>query len=392
MRRMRVLHLNHSSEAGGAEFTLRNMLRARPSWSPLLLTPPPRGVDLFADVPFRRVSGVRQPYGVSSDGVWTTAVATGSLLLQAALLRRHRAFRTADIVNANSTRAAAYAALAAWTSGVPFVVHLHDTVDRLTLGRAGLAIMSRIVLPRADGIVSNSAWTLETASRYLRPGALTTVIPSAAGLRLHENAVQPPRTTKDRPLRVGMLARIDPWKGQALLLEAFARAFPRDGATLEFAGAAPFGHEDYLAGLRVHAAALGVADRVRFLGHVVDVPGLLSRWDVAVQFSTRPEPLGQNVLQYLASGCVTVVSGEGGPAEWVADGVNGATVPPRDVAALSRTLESLCADSARRERLSAAATATPGLLDDRAVAEAHAGFYRRVAISCARRAGVRCSG
>ena len=266
-------------------------------------------------------------------------------------------------------RSAAYGALAVVGSRKPFVVHLRDTVDRTALGGVGYRLMSRLVLPRADGVVANSRMTLQTALPFLRPRAVTTVIPSASGLR--PVSVDPgPRGTG--PLRVGMLARIDPWKGQALLIDAFAAAFA-DDAVLEIAGSAPFGHERHLDDLRAQAERLGVADRVVLLGHVDDVGALLERWDIAVQYSTRPEPLGQNVLQYLASGRTMVVADEGGPVEWVEDDVNGLRVPPRDMAALTDALRRLAEDPARRLRLASAAATTPGLLTDAEVAAAHAG-------------------
>nr|WP_240898157.1 glycosyltransferase [Agromyces luteolus] len=181
-----------------------------------------------------------------------------------------------------------------------------------------------------------------------------------------------------------MLARIDPWKGQAELLEAFARAFAGRDIRLQFAGGAPFGHEAYLAELHRRADELGVGAQVDVLGHVDDVARLLDGWDVAVQYSTRAEPLGQNVLQYLAAGRVTVAADEGGPAEWVADGVNGLLVLPRDVGALAAALTRLDEDAALRARLSGAAAATPGLLDDLAVARAHLDVYERVLAASAR--------
>ncbi len=175
-----------------------------------------------------------------------------------------------------------------------------------------------------------------------------------------------------------MLARIDPWKGQHLLLEAFARVFRGRDVRLQFAGDAPFGHEAHVEHLRHRASELGIAAQVDFLGHVDDVETLLAGWDVAVQASTRPEPLGQNVLQYLASGRVVVAADEGGPAEWIVDGGNGLLVAPRDVDALAAALGRLDADDDLRRRLAIAAAATPGLLDDEAVTRAHAAFYEAV--------------
>lgn len=387
-RPLRVLHLDHTSVPGGAEFALLRMLQAGPAWSPyLLLAPSSDGLGVYADLPDRvprRIAGVRQPAGLSAGGARSGLAGGARVLAQAVATRFARVFRGADLVDANTARSAAYGVLAVRWSRMPFVVHLRDVVDSDALGRSGHALMVRVVLPRADGVIANSRATLESAQAHLRPGALAEVIPSASGLRVGATTGPTPTDPSsggpsDGSVRtVGMLARIDPWKGQHLLLEAFAGVFRDRDVRLQFAGDAPFGHERHLAELRRMADVLGVAGRVDFLGHVSDIGSLLARWDVAVQASTRPEPLGQNVLQYLAAGRVVVAADEGGPTEWISDGVNGLLVPPRDVEALASALERLDADAAMRARLGAAAAATPGLLDDEAVTRAHAAFYERV--------------
>jgi glycosyltransferase involved in cell wall biosynthesis len=392
-RRLRVLHLDHTSAPGGAQFALLRMLQAEPAWSSYLLLAPSReGLGIYADLPGRiprRIAGVRQPAGVSAGGVRSALTGGVRLLAQAVATRFSRVFNGADVVDANTARSAVYGALAARWSRTPFVVHLRDVVDPGALGRSGHALMVRVVLPRADGVIANSRATLDSARAHLRPGVLAEVIPSASGLRV--GAAPPPAppasdASSDGPVRtVGMLARIDPWKGQHLLLEAFAHVFRGRDVRLQFAGDAPFGHEGHRAELRRQAEALGVAGQVDFLGHVHDIDALLALWDVAVQASTRPEPLGQNVLQYLAAGRATVAADEGGPAEWITDGVNGLLVPPRDVDALASALTRLDAEGTLRTRLGAAAATTPGLLDDAAVMRAHAEFYERVVRAVAAR-------
>lgn len=375
--RPRVLHLSHSGAAGGAEYALIRMLQAGVSWRPALLVPPPGGGGgIFQQLPRGvplRVSGVRQPAGVAAGKPLPMVDATARLAVQAAATRANRGFQSADIVDANTTRSAAYGALAAQTSRVPFVVHMRDMADPEAIGRFGFEVMRRLVLPRADGIIADTRATMQSVERYLRRGTPTEVIPSASGLLI---GGAPPLPSG--PLVIGMLARIDPWKAQAELLDAFAQAFAGGESRLQFAGDALFGHEDYLAHLRRRAAELGVADRVDFLGHVDDVGALLSTWHIAVQYSLRSEPLGQNVLQYLAAGRIVVVADEGGPAEWVEDGVNGVRVPPRDVVSLASTLRRLGADPAARGSLAAAASSTPHLLSDAAVAQSHADFYARI--------------
>lgn len=365
-----VVHLAHTSIQGGAEFTLARMLRAGPTWQAVVLAPPRDG-SVFDGLPVVR-NGIPQPAGVSAGGTRTIVTAAARLAVQAVTTRLSAGFRRAAIVDANSSRSATYGAIAARTSRIRFVVHLHDMIDVAALGRFGFAVMTKLVLPSAHGIVACSRAALASAAPYLRPDAVSTVIPSAFGLE--PGRERPPR--KAGPLRIGMLARLAPWKGQRMLLEAFAAAHQDTDAVLEFAGAPLFGNEAYLEELRTRTAELGLESRVRFLGHVEDVTKLLEDWDVAVQYSTRAEPLGQNVLQYLAAGCAVVVADEGGPAEWVDDDVNGLHVAPRDPAALAEALHRLASDPELRGRLSRRGPSTPGLMDDAAIMHAHARFYR----------------
>lgn len=374
-RDIRVLHLDHTVVEGGAEYALQRMFVLGPAWRAALLLPPTEGEGVYArrgTVALRR-SGVHQPPGVSAGG---TAVVGAAIRLgvQAAATRAHPAFRSADIVDANTARAAGYGALAARVGRKPFVIHLRDMIATNALGRAGFELMTRIALPRADGIVADTHATLDSARPFFRPGVECAVIPSASGLRRAAGTA----SWTSGPLTVGMLARIDPWKGQAVLLDAFADAFADSDAVLELAGGAPFGHDEFLRRLHTRAAERGVAPRVRFLGHVEDVDAVLGRWDIAVHASIRPEPLGQNVLQYLAAGLPTIVADEGGPIEYVEHGVNGLRVSPGDPALLADALGRLASDPEERRRLGRAAAQTRGLLTDAEVVEAHDLFYRAV--------------
>lgn len=379
--RARITFLSHTTAIGGAELALVRMLRTDHDWNAVVLLGRAARIGPFDDLQIPvRMTGVTQRAGASHAGVLAQADHAARLVIQAAATRVHPAFRSADIVVANTTRSAAYGALAARTSPVPFVVHLRDLADAEALGSTGAAIMRRIVLPRADGVVADTHRALGSARSFIRRGIPTAVIPSASGIR--------PRPVPERPAEpvvVGMLARIDPWKGQELLLDAFARAFPTGGERLQLAGGAPFGHADFAARLRRRAGELGVGHRVELLGHVDDVDALLAGWHVAVQSSLRAEPLGQNVLQYLAAGCATVIADEGGPTEWVHDGVNGIRVTPRNVDALASALRRLASDPRLRQALGEAAARTPGLRSDADIAVAHAEFYDEVRAAVAAR-------
>ena len=92
----KVLHLGHTSAAGGAEFALVRMLNAGVAWRAALLLPPTDwpGVfaNLLADVPVR-IRGVRQPAGVSRGSAILVAGATARLVAQTIVTRLHPAFR-----------------------------------------------------------------------------------------------------------------------------------------------------------------------------------------------------------------------------------------------------------------------------------------------------------
>src|SRR5439155_21019634 len=98
------------------------------------------------------------------------------------------------------------------------------------------------------------------------------------------------RPPSDDVLRIGIVGRIARWKGQHVFLEAFAAAFPHDGARAVVVGAPLFGEEDYERELRTLVTHLGLDDRVEFRGFQEDVADALSELDVLVHASVIPEP------------------------------------------------------------------------------------------------------
>lgn len=106
-----------------------------------------------------------------------------------------------------------------------------------------------------------------------------------------------------------------------------------------------------------HATALGVGDRVSFLGLRDDVPRLLRGADVFV-LSSAWEGLPITVLEAMAAGVPCVSTDVGGVPEVIRDGVNGYVVPPRDHEALAEKIALLATDAGQRSRLAAMARRT----------------------------------
>ncbi|WP_203136346.1 glycosyltransferase family 4 protein [Microbacterium sp. JZ31] len=372
-----VAHVAHTAEPGGAELALARVLANDcREWDARLVVPgPTRGgaFDGLVDVDVRE-AGVPQPPGASRATPWAAIRFAVALARQAFATRRSGAFRGAGVVHANSTRAAVYTALALLGTRTPLVVHLRDRVEAGAIGRFGLLAFRLTAARRAVGFIANSAATAETILPHLRAGQFVEVVPSAIGISRASTA----STAHDGPVRIGMVARLDPWKGQEELIRAYAAAGIDYRASLTLIGSAAFGHDAYESRLRALVAELGLR-AVTFAGFRADVQDRIDDLDVCVQYSTRPEPLGQNVLQYLARGRAVIAAAEGGPLEWVADGVNGMLVPPNDVAALSAALRRLVDDATLRARLGAGALATEGLRTDCEVTQAHARVFARAA-------------
>ncbi len=140
-------------------------------------------------------------------------------------------------------------------------------------------------------------------------------------------------------------ARLDPQKGLPVLLEA-AASLP--GVSFIIAGDGPEGPA-----LARRARALGVHDRVRFLGHRHDIQALLAGCE-AFALPSMNEGLPLAILEAMAAARPVIASAIPGISEAVVDGETGLLFPPGDSAALADAIRAVLADSNRAAQLGAA--------------------------------------
>lgn len=182
--------------------------------------------------------------------------------------------------------------------------------------------------------------------RHLRDGGLsvdrTHYIPTFA---VHREVPPVPRATLQTPDGVPLLlalGRLHPKKGFDVLLKALAQ--------IEHAWLWLAGEGELRAELEALATALGVADRVRFLGWRTDREALLAACDMCVMPS-RYEPFGTVMIEAWAAQRPLVVAAAAGPKGLVRDGVDALLVPVDDVDALAAAIGRIITDSTVAARL-----------------------------------------
>ncbi|HVS84787.1 MAG TPA: glycosyltransferase [Gaiellaceae bacterium] len=341
--RRRVVFLDHTAKLSGGELALARTLPALDvdahvvlgEEGPLAALLRRNGIATEV-LPFAAASRSRHELRSPLDAVRT-------LVYAVRLARRLRALRP-DAVHANSLKSGLYGGIAARLAGVPFVWHVRDRISADYLPRPAVALVRAALRFLPAAVIANSRATAATLPRE------ATVVPSPVDV--DEIAPVP-----HDGLRVGILGRIAPWKGQHVFVDAFSRAFPDGGAVARIIGAPLFGAEEeaYEESLHRLPSALALNGRLEFAGFRDDVAAELASLDVLVHASTIPEPFGQSVAQGMAAGLAVVATAEGGPAEYVEPGRTGLLYPPGDVDALAAALRTLADDPDLRARLGAAA-------------------------------------
>lgn len=358
-RRLRVLYLDHCARLSGGELALLRLLPSLDVDAHVILGEAGPLVDKLRQA---GVSVEVLPTSGSTGSLGREQVSAGQLPAQALLdtgahiarlaarLRRLRP----DVVHTNSLKAALYGGVAARLAGLPVVWHVRDRIadDYMPAFACRLVRTAARVLPTA--VIGNSRTTLATLGPA---GAAGVAIASPLGFAPFTVASAP----RSDGLRVGIVGRLDPWKGQHVFLEAFAKAFPDGGAIAVVVGAKLFGAPGYERELEQLASALGIEERVEFRGFRESIVEELSDLDVLVHASVVPEPFGQVVVEGMAAGLAVLAADAGGPAEVIQDGIDGLLYPPGDVDALARALQRVGHDAALRQRLG---TAARGRADD----------------------------
>lgn len=288
------------------------------------------------------------------------------VLTQGFRLARDLARDGVDVVHAYNFYGNVFAVPAARLAGVPLVIAGVRDVGVYLDRRKRLA--HRIACRFADLILVNA----EEIKRWLvgEGCAADRIEVIRNGIDLDRfDAAAAGETSIRRELGIGVdvplistIARLCPTKGFEDAIDAMAIiAAARPDAHQIVAGEEMVSRNGelspgwkYRAALEQRARALGIADRVHFLGYRTDVPAILREVTVSMQPSLT-EGLSNSVLEAMTAGRPVVATPVGGTPEVIADGRTGWLAPVHDPRALAAIVLRVLDQPEARARVGAAA-------------------------------------
>ena len=355
---MKLLVLDQTAELGGAELSL---------FSEVTNLPHEIAVLLFEDGPFREMleeARVNVRVVQASSSAMTVRRESGVFAILTALPAVIRLVRNVaaqakacDVIYANSQKAFVVGIFAAAISGRPLVWRLRDVLSAAHFSATLRRIAVMLANWKAARIIANSAATGEA---FVSVGGIAKKVSVAypgideapfAGIDTAAiAAIRAELGTGDAKL-IGVFGRLSLWKGQGVFIDAIAKLPNTIGVIV---GCPLFGHEAFAAELSEKVAALGLADRIRFLGFRNDIPLLMTAMDIVVHSSIAPEPFGRVVVEGMLAGKPMVASAAGGVLEIIEHGKTGWLYEPGSAAALADTLQGVLSNQAQAAAIAAA--------------------------------------
>jgi glycosyltransferase involved in cell wall biosynthesis len=246
-----------------------------------------------------------------------------------------------------------YAGPAAWYARIPALWWQHGVPVRGGLDSLVSFVPAKRILACSQAAVR--------AQRRLsgRRAELVTVYPGVDLERMHRaEQARVGRRALGLPedmLVIGIVARLERWKGIDVLLRALAQLLPEYPSVHLVVVGGPHPLEpDYAEEVRRLATELGLREQSTFCGHQDDAPKWMCEMDIVVNASFG-EPFGMVIVEAMALGKAVVATDSGGAPEIVTHEVNGLLVAPGQVAGLAQALSRLLASRELRRRLGEAA-------------------------------------
>lgn len=323
-----LVHIRPSFGHGGAETRIANLI----NHTRMIF----RHSLVVLDGNFTAFNLVQDPDAVSC----TTCLNTRNPLEMIAKFRKLLGRLQPDLVltyNWGSIDAVAAARLSPGTS----LIHTEDgfNADEVSGQKRRRILMRRLVLGGAYCVVAPSQTLVDLMSgAWQFSRQKIRYIPNGVDI----NRFQPVARDAADKVVIGTVGSLTAVKRQSLLLEVFAGVVKMGPVRLMIAGDGPLRGE-----LETKAGALGIADRVEFLGYQPDATKVYEKLDIFVM-SSATEQMPMSVLEAMACG-LPIVSTDVGDIKNMVSPENQSLITSEGE--LGQTLKSLVRDGAWRQEL-----------------------------------------
>ncbi|MBA4173313.1 MAG: glycosyl transferase [Hyphomicrobium sp.] len=263
-----------------------------------------------------------------------------------------------NLIHARSRAPAWSALLAVRKTNIPFVTTYHGAYSE----RGRIKNLYNSVMARSDIVIANSDYTAQSIrTRYGAPDNRIRIVYRGVDLtRFDPATVSAERIAGLRAkwqipedVRVILhMARVTPLKGQSVVIEAARRLKVKgrlEKAVVVFAGDAQ-GRTGYVEALQAQIAEGGLAQNIKLVGHVDDVPAAFAMAYVGLLVSTEPEGFGRSSVEAQAMRCPVILTRIGAlPETLIAEPLTPAApstgwlLPPGDASALADAIDAALA-------------------------------------------------
>ncbi len=276
----------------------------------------------------RKIPGIHHlTIPIKTKSELSPKVVVSSLVLKRLLLK-HRV----DIIHSHTRVTSVVAGYLKRTTKIPYVTTCHGFYRR-NIGRQLLPMWGDLTIAISDAVKKHLMIDFFVPENRIR------LVPNS--IDVANFRVDPIRLDTERPLRkVGIVARLSPVKGHAVLIKAMKKVVEEypDACLLIF------GEGKIKYSLIAIAEELKIMDRVLFLPSVANTSEVLREIDIFV-LPSLDEGLGLSILEAQACGIPVVASRVGGIPSIVKNNQTGLLVPPGDVDALSGAILKLMDNS-----------------------------------------------
>lgn len=362
----RILYVHSSNELYGSDRVLLRLATHlnRQKYAPYVCLPDDMPyAGLLAEelrkveIPYKKLKlGVlrRRYYSLSGIGLFGYRTVKTAFTL-AAMVRRGNI----DLIHTNSLAVVA-GGLAAKLAGVPHIWHVHEIIVRPTWLNK---LMTYNLKQLADCVVAVSTPAKENLLKA-QPSLTDKIKVVRNGIdvarfgsidRLAVKSVKRAWRIPENAVVIGMVGRINAWKGQRFLLnavEGILRAHAN--VYLAMVGGCVPGEDWRREELRQLIGERHLHGRVRLVGFQPNIPNVMAAFDVFVLPSINPDPFPTVVLEAMAAAKPVVATAHGGVLEQVQEGVTGFLVSPHVPEEMAQALTRLIFDPQLGKKMGAA--------------------------------------